>query len=210
MPRTSTRYSVNSCTRPASLRAFASHSGSPLNNSRYPTLSMAAHEPDGMMISPVVFSKTRMVCSANGRDWLRSPALKAGCPQQVCSRGNSTRTPARLRTCTSASPMLGKNESTKQVMKSCTVSVSDIHVVSHRFVFLNSLHLTEDRERELIQLVQIFQAGTRIEKNNPLFGIDPFCSINFSNAASVAAPSGLGKCPPSGTACAGMPGWPRR
>ncbi len=65
-------------------------------------------------------------------------------------------------------------------MKSCTVSVSGILAVSHRFVLLNSLQLKENRESvELIQLVQIFQAGTRIEKDNPLFGIDPFLLYQF-------------------------------
>ena len=71
-----------------------------------------------MMMAPVVFSKTRMVCRAMGVAVERSPALKAGCPQQVWADGNSTRTPARFSTWTIASPIWGKKESIKQVIKS--------------------------------------------------------------------------------------------
>jgi hypothetical protein len=48
--------------------------------------------------------------------------LKAGCPQQVWADGKSTRTPDRFKTLTIASPICGKKESIKQVMKSWTVS----------------------------------------------------------------------------------------
>jgi len=46
-----------------------------------------------MMTGPVVLSKTRMVCSANGRASLRSPALKAGWPQRKHNEGGGAKAP---------------------------------------------------------------------------------------------------------------------
>ena len=68
---------------------------------------IAPHDPEGSTTGPGAASSTWMVCSAIWRASGRSPALKAGCPQQVCPLGKLTLAPARSRTRTTDSPVCG-------------------------------------------------------------------------------------------------------
>ena len=73
--------------------------------------------------------ETRSSCvRATRRASARSPALNIGWPQQVCSRGNSTRTPRAAARCTVASPTSGKNVSTRHVTKSCAVRMLRLYI----------------------------------------------------------------------------------
>ena len=76
---------------------------------------MSAQDPEGTTIGPYVASRTPTVCSAMAMAWSAKPALNAGWPQQVWSKGNATSNPARSRISTVAMPTRGAKPSTRQV-----------------------------------------------------------------------------------------------
>src|SRR5216684_1245564 len=79
---------------------------------------MPAHEPDGATTLSYG-AKASITCAAMSRVVARSPELKAGWPQQLCS-GTSTVQPASSRSFAAAKPTEGRIRSTRQVTNSPT------------------------------------------------------------------------------------------
>jgi len=110
-----------------------------------------------MIISPTVFSKTRMVCSARG-----GPESAPGIEGWLAAAGLSSRefhphASAVQHTHDRPRRYLERTSRSNRLTKSWTV-----------FRFGHFLII-----RILIQLVQVFQTGAGIEQDDPFLGMDP-------------------------------------
>src|SRR5271155_1560853 len=91
---------------------------------------MVVHEPEGQ----TTISALRKICtkrSATGRASFQYPVLNAGCPQQVCSRGNSVSYPIRRSTRTMSRPTSGASWSTKHGTNRDTFAIPAAYSPDH-------------------------------------------------------------------------------